>query len=138
MLMAVSYTHLLTIAGAGGYPKDLSLYQGCKCYEPARDVTKKGGIIIALILSLIHIFHFRFLFPFVKGKGKHIRRPVNAAVSAVEFMDCSVIDKGNICLLYTSGPLKTGPYNITNKGTLHSLSLPFGSSYTPYSKTTGQ
>ena len=37
-----------------------------------------------------------------------------------------------------SGPLKTGPYNITNKGTLHSLSLPFGSSYTPYSKTTGQ
>ena len=42
------------------------------------------------------IVHFRFLFPFVKGKGKHIRRPVNAAVSAVEFMDCSVIDKGNI------------------------------------------
>ncbi|UQT40115.1 hypothetical protein M5E89_03585 [Acidaminococcus intestini] len=50
---AVSFTQKadLTIAGAGGYPKDLSLYQGCKCYEPARDVTKKGGIIIALIES---------------------------------------------------------------------------------------
>lgn len=40
---AVSFTQKadLTIAGAGGYPKDLSLYQGCKCYEPARDVTKR-------------------------------------------------------------------------------------------------
>lgn len=50
---AVSFSQKadLTIVGAGGYPKDLSLYQGCKCYEPARDVTKKGGIIIALIES---------------------------------------------------------------------------------------
>jgi nickel-dependent lactate racemase len=41
----------VTIACAGGYPKDLSLYQGCKCYEPAEAVTKKGGIIIAIIES---------------------------------------------------------------------------------------
>jgi nickel-dependent lactate racemase len=39
----------VTIACAGGYPKDLSLYQGCKCYEPAEAVTRKNGIIIAII-----------------------------------------------------------------------------------------
>lgn len=36
-------------ACAGGYPKDVSLYQGCKCYDPADVAVKDGGIIIAIM-----------------------------------------------------------------------------------------
>ena len=39
----------VTFACAGGYPKDVSLYQGSKCYDPSDVVTKKGGIIIAIM-----------------------------------------------------------------------------------------
>lgn len=39
----------VTFACAGGYPKDVSLYQGCKCYDPADVTTKHGGIIIAIM-----------------------------------------------------------------------------------------
>ena len=39
----------VTFACAGGYPKDISLYQGCKCYDPSDETTKKGGIIIAIM-----------------------------------------------------------------------------------------
>lgn len=36
-------------ACAGGYPKDVSLYQGSKCYDPADVAVKDGGIIIAIM-----------------------------------------------------------------------------------------
>ncbi len=39
----------VTFACAGGYPKDVSLYQGSKCYDPADVTTKRGGIIIAIM-----------------------------------------------------------------------------------------
>ena len=39
----------VSFACAGGYPKDVSLYQGCKCYDPAESATKEGGIIIAIM-----------------------------------------------------------------------------------------
>lgn len=39
----------VTFACAGGYPKDVSLYQGSKCYDPADMTTKPGGIIIAIM-----------------------------------------------------------------------------------------
>ena len=39
----------VTFACAGGHPKDVSLYQGCKCYDPADVTTKPGGIIIAIM-----------------------------------------------------------------------------------------
>ena len=39
----------VSFACAGGYPKDVSLYQGCKCYDPAEVATKDGGIIIAIM-----------------------------------------------------------------------------------------
>lgn len=39
----------VSFACAGGYPKDVSLYQGCKCYDPAEAATKEGGIIIAIM-----------------------------------------------------------------------------------------
>lgn len=39
----------VSFACAGGYPKDVSLYQGCKCYDPSDAATKPGGIIIAIM-----------------------------------------------------------------------------------------
>ena len=39
----------IVFACAGGYPKDVSLYQGSKCYDPSDVVTKKGGVIIAIM-----------------------------------------------------------------------------------------
>ena len=36
----------VTIASAGGYPKDLNLYQGCKAYMNAVFATKPDGILI--------------------------------------------------------------------------------------------
>lgn len=36
----------VTIASAGGYPKDLNLYQGCKAYMNAVFATKPGGVMI--------------------------------------------------------------------------------------------
>ncbi len=39
----------VSFACAGGYPKDVSLYQGCKCYDPAEAATKEGGIVIAIM-----------------------------------------------------------------------------------------
>jgi nickel-dependent lactate racemase len=36
----------ITIASAGGYPKDLNLYQGCKAYMNAVFATKPGGVMI--------------------------------------------------------------------------------------------
>ncbi len=39
----------VVIACAGGYPSDVSLYQGCKCYDPAEMAVKDGGIIIAIM-----------------------------------------------------------------------------------------
>ena len=39
----------VAFACAGGYPKDVSLYQGCKCYDPSDVVTKEGGLIIAIM-----------------------------------------------------------------------------------------
>ena len=39
----------VVFACAGGYPSDVSLYQGSKCYDPSDVVTKKGGVIIAIM-----------------------------------------------------------------------------------------
>ena len=39
----------VTFGCAGGYPKDISLYQGCKFYDAAVETTKKGGVIIAIV-----------------------------------------------------------------------------------------
>ena len=39
----------IVFACAGGYPKDVSLYQASKCYDPSDVVTKKGGVIIAIM-----------------------------------------------------------------------------------------
>ena len=39
----------VTFACAGGYPKDVNLYQGVKCYDPAVMATKEGGIIITIM-----------------------------------------------------------------------------------------
>lgn len=41
----------VTITCAGGYPKDVSLYQGTKCFDPAMVTTKPGGIIIGMIAA---------------------------------------------------------------------------------------
>jgi len=38
----------IVIAGAGGYPRDINLYQAQKALENARQATKPGGIIILL------------------------------------------------------------------------------------------
>lgn len=50
-IQKVPYTEKCDVcfACAGGYPKDVSLYQGCKCYDPSDVVTKEGGIIIAIM-----------------------------------------------------------------------------------------
>lgn len=39
----------VVFACAGGYPNDVSLYQGSKCYDPAEMAAKEGGIIIAIM-----------------------------------------------------------------------------------------
>lgn len=39
----------ITIASAGGFPKDLNLYQGCKAYMNAMFATKPGGIMILVL-----------------------------------------------------------------------------------------
>ena len=39
----------VTFACAGGYPKDVNLYQGSKFYDAAAETTKKGGVIIAIV-----------------------------------------------------------------------------------------
>lgn len=41
----------VTFGCAGGYPKDVNLYQGCKFYDAAAETTKPGGIIIAIVES---------------------------------------------------------------------------------------
>lgn len=50
-LLAMSSTHIkeladVVIASAGGYPKDLNLYQATKCHMNAQFAVKKGGIMI--------------------------------------------------------------------------------------------
>lgn len=39
----------VVIVSGGGYPRDISLYQGMKCYAPAAAALKKGGIMIAVL-----------------------------------------------------------------------------------------
>lgn len=39
----------VVFACAGGYPSDVSLYQGSKCYDPADMAVKDGGIVIAIM-----------------------------------------------------------------------------------------
>ncbi|MCH4166079.1 MAG: nickel-dependent lactate racemase [Megasphaera sp.] len=39
----------VVFACAGGYPNDVSLYQGSKCYDPAEAAVKDGGIVIAIM-----------------------------------------------------------------------------------------
>ena len=39
----------VVFACAGGYPSDVSLYQGSKCYDPAEMAVKEGGIVIAIM-----------------------------------------------------------------------------------------
>lgn len=39
----------VVFACAGGYPNDVSLYQGSKCYDPAEMAVKDGGIVIAIM-----------------------------------------------------------------------------------------
>lgn len=41
----------VTFGCAGGYPKDINLYQGCKFYDAAAETTKPGGVIIAIVES---------------------------------------------------------------------------------------
>jgi nickel-dependent lactate racemase len=41
----------VVIVSAGGYPKDVNLYQGTKCYSAGNIAVKEGGIIIAMIES---------------------------------------------------------------------------------------
>lgn len=50
-LLAMSGVHInqladVVIASAGGYPKDLNLYQATKCHMNAQFAVKKGGIMI--------------------------------------------------------------------------------------------
>lgn len=37
------------IVSGGGYPRDISLYQGMKCYAPGAAALKEGGILIAVL-----------------------------------------------------------------------------------------
>lgn len=39
----------VVIVSGGGYPRDISLYQGMKCYAPAAAALKEGGIMIAVL-----------------------------------------------------------------------------------------
>lgn len=39
----------VVIVSGGGYPRDISLYQGMKCYAPAAAALKEGGILIAVL-----------------------------------------------------------------------------------------
>ena len=56
----------VVFACAGGYPKDINLYQGCKCYDPAEAAVKDDGIVIAIIEApdikepAIYMDSFRF------------------------------------------------------------------------------
>mgnify|MGYP006966398486 CR=1 FL=1 len=38
-----------SLPAPGGYPSDVSLYQGSKCYDPAEMAVKEGGIVIAIM-----------------------------------------------------------------------------------------
>ncbi|MEE3380222.1 MAG: nickel-dependent lactate racemase [Succiniclasticum sp.] len=39
----------VVIVSGGGYPHDISLYQGMKCYAPGAAALKEGGILIAVL-----------------------------------------------------------------------------------------
>lgn len=39
----------VVIVSGGGYPRDISLYQGMKCYAPGAAALKEGGILIAVL-----------------------------------------------------------------------------------------
>jgi len=39
----------IVITSAGGYPKDINLYQGYKAMDNARMITKEGGVVVAFI-----------------------------------------------------------------------------------------
>ncbi|MGI6263017.1 MAG: nickel-dependent lactate racemase [Succiniclasticum sp.] len=39
----------IVIVSGGGYPRDISLYQGMKCYAPGAAALKEGGIMIAVL-----------------------------------------------------------------------------------------
>jgi len=39
----------VVIVSGGGYPRDISLYQGMKCYAPGTAALKEGGILIAVL-----------------------------------------------------------------------------------------
>ena len=39
----------VVIVSGGGYPRDISLYQGMKCYAPGSAALKEGGILIAVL-----------------------------------------------------------------------------------------
>ncbi len=39
----------IVITSAGGYPKDMNLYQGYKALDNARMITKKGGVVVAFL-----------------------------------------------------------------------------------------
>ena len=39
----------VVIVSGGGYPRDISLYQGMKCYAPGAAALKEGGILVAVL-----------------------------------------------------------------------------------------
>ena len=39
----------VVVVSGGGYPRDISLYQGMKCYAPGAAALKEGGILIAVL-----------------------------------------------------------------------------------------
>lgn len=82
----------VVIVSGGGYPRDISLYQGMKCYAPAAAALRKGGILIAVLrcqdMTEPPVFFDSFRYADLTEMEKEVRANFTVPFYVAFYMSC--------------------------------------------------
>ena len=137
------------ITSCGGYPKDMSLYQGTKIIDNVESGLNAGGTLIVLMEAVEGggpAQYFDWLKPLKEGRLYEELKAGFTIPGYIFFMNCEQAEKYRIMLLTTADPSSLAPMGIeayTDMAALLAaadiadkdiLLIPNGSTVVPYPK----
>ena len=112
------------IAGCGGYPRDMSLYQGTKAIDNVESALKPGGTLILVIEAREGggpAEYFGWCRNLQDGSLEQRLREAFTVAGYIFFLNCEQASRYRIMLLSTIDPEDTAPMGIESYGDVSSL-----------------
>ena len=105
----------VVITSSGGFPKDMSLYQGSKTIDNVEGALKPGGTLIALMECRDGggpAEYFDWLAPLTQGKLDEALRADFTIPGYIFYLNCEQASRYNILMLSEINPADTAPMGI--------------------------